>query len=181
MLCVYGVFFGLACLCAVFIWTLCTIVNTSQHNREQWQKDFCARLHNVQNSMSLREFARQLDISPSTLLTYLTVPGRVPSADLCVRICAQYNLSVLWLLTGEGPKLAKDLHPPTSPDISDDDDESQTEIKEIVDLVYATIRRGDMQTIGYIKGYLMATEDVKREEESEKETKTKTGKKRAQL
>jgi transcriptional regulator with XRE-family HTH domain len=66
---------------------------------------------------SMRQFAKELGISPSTFHEYLK--GRTPPADLLVRICERFNVSETWLLTGEGPmfrekEVRKEEEPPPS-------------------------------------------------------------------
>ena len=59
---------------------------------------------------SMRQFAKELGISPSTFHEYLK--GRTPPADLLVRICERFNVSETWLLTGEGPMFREKEEPP---------------------------------------------------------------------
>ncbi len=58
---------------------------------------------------SMRQFAKELGISPSTFHEY--IKGRTPPADLLVRICERFNVSESWLLTGEGPMFRQEVKP----------------------------------------------------------------------
>ncbi len=59
-----------------------------------------ARLKKAMGKSSQREFARKLNISPSTLWEYMK--GRVPPSDFIVRVCEQTGVSERWLLSGKG-------------------------------------------------------------------------------
>lgn len=67
---------------------------------------FADRMKTIIGDRSQREFAKSLNISPSTLWEYLK--GRIPPADLIARICEQYGVSEAWILSGEGPMLRSD-------------------------------------------------------------------------
>ena len=61
---------------------------------------FSDRLKIVQGQRSQREFAKALNISPSTLWEYMQ--GRIPPVDVIARICECEGLSEKWLLSGKG-------------------------------------------------------------------------------
>ena len=61
---------------------------------------FADKILKTMGTLSQREFARRLGISPSTLWEYLH--GRTPPADFIARICEQFDIDESWLLTGEG-------------------------------------------------------------------------------
>ena len=74
----------------------------------------CARLEKLREEQfgprGKSEMARRLDIRPSTYDRYER--DRVPPADLLVKIARTTNVTLEWLLTGEGPK-----RPPLKTDI----------------------------------------------------------------
>lgn len=63
------------------------------------------RLKEIQGEMSVREFARALDVGSSTIHGYLC--GRTPPVEIVVRVCERFNISPWWLMTGEGAKTRK--------------------------------------------------------------------------
>ncbi|NUN16316.1 MAG: helix-turn-helix domain-containing protein [Myxococcales bacterium] len=134
------------------------------------------RLKAMVGGESARTFARTVGLPHTSVSNWISKRSE-PSATAVAQICTNTGTSAHWLLTGEGPKNSKDIQ---SPGGVDRDDEFE-EITEIVDLLQAAIRRGDMRTIDYVHGYLVAKGEAKREEEreQEEENKTKTGKKRA--
>ncbi len=67
---------------------------------------FANRFKTIIGDRSQREFAKSLNISPSTLWEYLK--GRIPPADLVARICEQYGVSEKWILSGDGPMLREE-------------------------------------------------------------------------
>lgn len=62
--------------------------------------EFADRLKIIVGDRSVRSFALELDISPSTVHEYLK--GRVPPADFSARVCEHFNVSAEWFLKGEG-------------------------------------------------------------------------------
>lgn len=60
------------------------------------------RMSIVMGTMTQRELAKRLNISPTTLWEYFH--GRVPPADFIVRFCELFDISPTWLLTGEEKK-----------------------------------------------------------------------------
>jgi transcriptional regulator with XRE-family HTH domain len=62
--------------------------------------DISDRLKEIMGEASQREFAKSLNISPSTLWEYLN--GRIPPADFIIRVCETYRICEHWLLTGQG-------------------------------------------------------------------------------
>ncbi|MFH2012572.1 MAG: S24 family peptidase [Pseudomonadota bacterium] len=71
---------------------------------------FADKILKIMGTLSQREFARRLEISPSTLWEYLQ--GRTPPADFIARVCEQFNINESWLLTGEG-EMEKVSGPPS--------------------------------------------------------------------
>ncbi len=76
---------------------------------------------------SMRRFAKEIGVSPSTLHEY--IKGRIPPADLFVRICERFNVSEAWLLTGEGPMLKGQ----EGPKVVDIKDIPKEQIKEFIE------------------------------------------------
>ncbi len=58
------------------------------------------RLKTVMAGIPQRKFAKQLEISPSTLWEYSR--GRIPPADFIAKVCERFQISERWFLTGKG-------------------------------------------------------------------------------
>lgn len=66
---------------------------------------FQDRLNLIVNEITngnLREFSRRLNFSHPTLYNY--VNGRSPSTDVLIKIRETFDISIDWILTGEGKK-----------------------------------------------------------------------------
>ncbi len=118
--------------------------------------DISYRLRLVMGDMSQREFAKALEISPSTLWEYLN--GRIPPADFIVRVCDTFQICERWLLTGEGPKQreieisAFGVAELSAPEYGTEPDEL-TRLKSQLERAY---RSGDNRIRGKIQGFLAA-------------------------
>lgn len=64
---------------------------------------FGARLKEACASTKTAEIARKLEIPYQTVKNYLS--GRLPAAEVLIAISSSTNVSIHWLLTGEGPKI----------------------------------------------------------------------------
>jgi transcriptional regulator with XRE-family HTH domain len=64
---------------------------------------FSARLQEIFDQATVAEVARILELGHSTVRNYYE--GRLPSADILIKIRNHTNVSIDWLLTGEGEKL----------------------------------------------------------------------------
>jgi transcriptional regulator with XRE-family HTH domain len=71
------------------------------------RSDFQGRLKDACESEEPAEIARKLGIPYQTVKNYLG--GRLPAADVLIRISDTTNVSIHWLLTGVGPKQVDDL------------------------------------------------------------------------
>lgn len=74
--------------------------------------EFANRLKNIMGELSVRKFAAELGMSPTTVQEYLK--GRVPPADFIVRVCERFNVDSWWLLTGEGVAPELTINPRTA-------------------------------------------------------------------
>jgi len=61
-----------------------------------------ARLRELMGSRKLAAFARDCGIAASSMRQYLD--GSIPGAEKAAQIAARCNVSLVWLITGEGPK-----------------------------------------------------------------------------
>ena len=61
---------------------------------------FTQRLHKIFSNASMAEIARQLDLPHATIRNYFA--GRLPSPEVLIRIAEKTNVSLNWLLTGQG-------------------------------------------------------------------------------
>ena len=120
------------------------------------KSDISYRLRVVMGDMSQREFAKVLEISPSTLWEYLN--GRVPPADFIVRVCAHFQICERWLLTGEGPRQREEeesafgIAEASIPEYGAEPDEL-ARLKSQLERAY---RSGDTRIRGKIQGFLAA-------------------------
>lgn len=67
-------------------------------------EDFTKRLRQIFNDASMAEIARMLDLPHATIRNYFG--GRLPAPDVLIRIAAETNVSLNWLLTGKGEMYA---------------------------------------------------------------------------
>lgn len=63
--------------------------------------------------MKVKEFSEQTGIPYRTLQQYLS-DDRAPAADALTKICAQTNINIHWLLTGEDPMYRNETAEPTA-------------------------------------------------------------------
>lgn len=69
------------------------------------------RLKIIMGELSVRKFAAELGLSPTTVQEYLK--GRTPPADFIVRVCERFRVDSWWLMTG-----VEKGEPPAVPPIS---------------------------------------------------------------
>lgn len=84
------------------------------------------------------EFGEKIGVKGNTITTYET-GSRIPSDAVIHSICREFNISELWLRTGEG-----------EPHIERDEDEEFLEVKEIARRIYAHAQ----ECIKYAKGLM---------------------------
>jgi len=63
---------------------------------------FADRFQQVFPGLSVAEIARKLEIPHATARNYTR--GRTPATEILVRIASETDVSLNWLLTGEGPQ-----------------------------------------------------------------------------
>ncbi len=71
---------------------------------------FSHRLMEACKAETVADVARKLQVPHPTARNYVH-EGRLPSAEILLRIAAETNVSLDWLLLGEGPKDKSDLQP----------------------------------------------------------------------
>jgi cellulose biosynthesis protein BcsQ len=82
---------------------LAKIVNeVPQFVEPETRASFGLRLKEAFNGVSQTQIARQLGLSNSAVNNY--VEGRIPAAEMLVKIANLTGYSIHWLITGEGPK-----------------------------------------------------------------------------
>lgn len=64
-------------------------------------KDIRARLLILKGAISIKDFARLLDLPTSTVYYYMN--GRPPSLSFIMRVCNKLNIREEWLINGNGP------------------------------------------------------------------------------
>ncbi len=72
-------------------------------------QDFIRRLNEAFDYASMADVARRLGIPHATVRNYYL--GRLPAADVLVKIANETNVSLNWLLAGRGDKYAGQLPP----------------------------------------------------------------------
>jgi AcrR family transcriptional regulator len=87
--------------------------------------DFHERLSRVFDRGTMADVARRLDLPHATIRNYFG--GRLPAPDVLIRIANETNVSINWLLTGQGEMYAG---PPKGVDIGRVLDERIAEIVE---------------------------------------------------
>lgn len=65
------------------------------------------RLREVLKELTCREVGEMTGVHPESVRRYLQ--GRAPNADFLLSLCSAMGLNGHWLLTGQGPVLAKDV------------------------------------------------------------------------
>lgn len=65
------------------------------------------RLREVLKDLTCREAGEMTGVHPESVRRYLQ--GRAPNADFLLSLCMAMGLNGHWLLTGQGPMLAKDV------------------------------------------------------------------------
>ena len=78
----------------------------------------------------LKELASKADVSKRTLETYVDARGRMPAADVAVRIAAALGVSVEYLVTGREP-----CYPSRAKDLYEILDKISVQLKEIISFI----------------------------------------------
>lgn len=106
------------------------------------EDNFVQRLQKLFDFASMAEIAREIDVPHATVSNYFR--GRLPSAEVLVKIANKTNVSLNWLLTGSGAMYAGEKLPLDLNRILDD------KIEELVAKRYAERYRGDVQELGTV-------------------------------
>lgn len=101
--------------------------------------NFEARLKEAFDYASMADIARRLEVSHPTIQNYFK--GRLPAPDVLIKIADETNVSLNWLLTGQGDKTI-------TPKIPTFDKLFEEKIREIVRQELKTQRGAKTFTIG---------------------------------
>lgn len=81
-------------------------------------REFGDRFRDVFSDLKNKEIAELLEVSPPAVQNYLG--GRVPEIDVLKRISKARDVSLHWLLTGEGSRSVNDEKQPENEQVADE-------------------------------------------------------------
>lgn len=107
--------------------------------------DFISRLHQAFDHASMAEVARRLHIPHATVRNYYQ--GRLPAADVLIKIARETGISLNWLLIGTG-----DMYAGTRPPIGLGRF-LEERIGEIIDQKIAQVGRPQVKDLGVVDAF----------------------------
>jgi len=109
--------------------------------------------------LKLVELSKKIRISQGSL-SDLENDKSLPSATTLVNLCRFSDLSISWLLTGNGPMLVQESEPDGAVKFPNEyaDMTQDRKLKELIDKVIRIYCKGDVGTRAHLEGFLVGAD-----------------------